>query len=95
MTVIGSELALRWPGGQEDYIPLETLRRQCPCASCQGERDIMGNLHKPPTRPYGPGAFELKQGDFVGGYGYQPRWMDGHSTGIYSWDYLKRIADGK
>jgi DUF971 family protein len=25
----------------------------------------------------------------------QPVWADGHSTGIYSFDYLKRIADEK
>ncbi|HMD53902.1 MAG TPA: gamma-butyrobetaine hydroxylase-like domain-containing protein [Phycisphaerae bacterium] len=28
----------------------------------------------------------------VGGYAIQPAWADGHNTGIYSFDYLKRIA---
>ena len=31
----------------------------------------------------------------VGGYAIQPVWADGHNTGIYSFDYLQRIADGK
>jgi len=28
----------------------------------------------------------------VGGYAIQPVWADGHATGIYSFDYLRRIA---
>jgi len=92
LTQIGSELALKWPDGQEDFIPLETLRRGCPCASCMGEQDVMGKVHRPPTKPYGPGAFSLVQSSWVGGYGFQPRWADGHGTGIYSWEYLRRLA---
>jgi DUF971 family protein len=29
----------------------------------------------------------------VGGYAIQPVWGDGQATGIYSFDYLKRVAD--
>jgi DUF971 family protein len=28
----------------------------------------------------------------VGGYAIQPVWGDGHATGIYSFDYLKRVG---
>lgn len=93
VTPIGLELALKWPDGREDYISLEHLRRHCPCAGCQGETDALGQLHRGPTRPYGPGAFTLIQSDPVGGYGFQPRWADGHGTGIYSWEYLRRLAE--
>ena len=41
---IGNELAIRWEDGSESFIPLETLRRCCPCASCHGETDILGNV---------------------------------------------------
>ena len=34
--VIGSELALKWDDASESFIPMETLRRACPCAGCQG-----------------------------------------------------------
>ena len=34
--VIGGELAISWADGAESFIPLEKLRRQCPCASCKG-----------------------------------------------------------
>jgi len=35
--VVGRELAIVWDDGREDYIPLEKLRRNCPCAMCKGE----------------------------------------------------------
>ena len=90
---IGNELAIKWPDGGESFIPLEKLRRACPCAGCQGETDIMGNRYKNPDQPLTAAAFELKRIISVGGYGIQPTWGDGHGTGIFSFDYLKQVAD--
>jgi DUF971 family protein len=89
---IGSELAVKWDDGQESYIALETLRRACPCAGCKGERDVMGNLHKGPDLTLTPLSFQLRRIDRIGGYAIQPVWGDGHNSGIYSFDYLRRIA---
>ncbi|HVE15173.1 MAG TPA: gamma-butyrobetaine hydroxylase-like domain-containing protein, partial [Chthoniobacterales bacterium] len=46
-----------------------------------------------PAKEYNSRSFELQSYDFVGGYGLQPRWGDGHSTGIYSFAYLRRLAE--
>ena len=92
---IGNELAVKWDDGGENFIPLENLRRACPCAGCKGEMDILGNLYKNPEKPLSAKAFELVKLVSVGGYAIQPFWADGHNTGIYSFDYLKRIAAGK
>jgi DUF971 family protein len=89
---IGSELAIKWDDGSEDYILLEKLRRACPCAGCKGETDIMGNVYRSPEKPLTAKAFELVKIVGVGGYAIQPVWADGHATGIYSFDYLKRVA---
>jgi DUF971 family protein len=89
---VGNELAVKWDDGRESYIPLEQLRRHCPCAGCQGETDIMGNLYKNPDKPLNPNAFELVRLTTVGGYAIQPTWGDGHNTGIYSFEYLFRLA---
>ena len=89
---IGNELAVKWDDGSESFIPLRTLRRCCPCAGCQGEGDILGNVHKNPGRPLTQAAFELVRFDRVGGYAIQPVWADGHATGIYSFDYLKQVV---
>jgi DUF971 family protein len=88
---VGAELAIRWEDNSESYIPLEKMRRHCPCAGCKGEIDVMGNLYKGPDKPLTPSAFQLLRINNVGGYAISPVWADGHSTGIYSYDYLKRL----
>jgi DUF971 family protein len=45
-----------------------------------------------PNVTYSPESFQLTGFDIVGGYALQPRWADGHSTGIYSFTYLRRIG---
>ena len=89
---IGRELAIQWEDGGESYITLEKLRRHCPCAGCKGEVDVMGNLHKGPEQALSPRAFELQRLGSVGGYALQPVWGDGHATGLYSYDYLRKLA---
>jgi DUF971 family protein len=92
---LGSELAIKWDDGSESYVALEKLRRHCPCAGCMGEGDIMGNVYKNPDKPLTPNAFQLSRIANVGGYAIQPVWGDGHSSGLYSFDYLKRVAEGQ
>jgi DUF971 family protein len=90
---IGDELAIKWDDGGETFVPLEKLRRHCPCAGCKGEVDVMGRLHKGPEQHLSPPSFQLMQIDTVGGYALQPFWRDGHGTGLYSFDYLRKVAD--
>ena len=95
MQRIGEELAIRWDDGSESFVPLEKLRRACPCAGCKGEVDIMGNLYKNPDLPLKPASFQLRSIANVGTYAVQFYWGDGHSTGLYSFDYLRRVAAAK
>ena len=90
---IGDELAVKWDDGAEHFIPLEKLRRACPCAGCKGEVDIMGNLYKSPDKPLKPSAFQLVNFAAVGTYAVQFTWADGHNSGIYAFDYLRRVAE--
>lgn len=89
--LLGSELAIKWDDGTETYIPFEKLRRSCPCAGCCGETDIMGNLYKNPEKPLTPQAFQISSIAKVGTYAIQPTWADGHNSGLFAFDYLKRI----
>lgn len=93
LELIGTELAVQWEDGQESYIPLEVLRRNCPCATCKGEVDVMGQLHKGPESRLLPSSFEVLRLAHVGGYAIQPTWGDGHASGIYPYDYLRRLSD--
>ncbi|NQW99094.1 DUF971 domain-containing protein [bacterium] len=91
-TIIADELALSFGDGDEVYLGLPLLRRACPCAGCQGEPDALGRVMRPVV-DHGPRAFELEKFAPVGGYAIQLFWGDGHSTGIYSYAYLKKLAE--
>jgi len=88
---IGDELAIAWNDETESFLKLELLRRACPCAACGGEPDVLGHVVRPHLS-YSENSFELLGFDLAGGYAIQPRWADGHSTGIYSFTYLRRLA---
>ena len=90
---IGEELAIKWDDGTETYIPLVKLRRHCPCAACKGEVDIMGRVYNGQDRLLPPEAFRLARVVNVGGYALQPIWGDGHNTGLFPYDYLRRVAE--
>ncbi|MCX8155174.1 MAG: DUF971 domain-containing protein [Verrucomicrobiae bacterium] len=92
LQVIGQELAIKWDDGREDFLGLEFLRRHCPCAGCKGEMDIMGKVYKAPDKPLTPAACQLTRLLPVGNYAVNLLWADGHQAGIYSFDYLRRLA---
>lgn len=92
IAAVAGELAVAWSDGSETYFPLEFLRRACPCAVCGGEPDVLGRLIRPEVK-YSEKSFRLNRFEFVGGYAMQPEWADGHRTGIYSWQYLQRLAE--
>jgi DUF971 family protein len=69
------------------------LRRACPCAACGGEPDVLGNItSRPGGVSYSDASFQLTGFEIIGGYAVQPRWGDGHVTGIYSFQYLRRLS---
>ena len=79
-------LEVGFAGGQTFRIPFELMRIYSPSAEVQG---------------HGPGQEVLQTGkrevgldalDPVGNYAVQPRFSDGHDTGIYSWDYLWHLG---
>ena len=89
-TVIGDQLALAWSDGQESYMALEDLRRGCPCAACQGEPDAMGRVLKPQVQ-FTERSFQALKIEQLGGYALQVTWGDRHSSGIYTFDLLRRF----
>lgn len=89
--LIGNELALSFADGHEAYLPLPMLRRACPCALCQGEPDAMGRVIRPMVE-HGPKSFELLKFEIVGGYALQLFWSDGHSSGLFTFAYLQKLA---
>ncbi len=90
LEIIGTDLCIVWEGGDETFIPLDRLRQSCPCASCIGEPDILGRVNRPMNT--GGGSAVLKSYRWVGGYGFQPIWADGHESGIFPYKLLKELG---
>lgn len=90
LQIIGKELAIAWSDGHETFLALEAVRKACPCAVCNGEPDVLGRGDKPEVKHTGS-SFDLTSYEMVGGYGWQPKWADGHGTGIFSVGYLRRL----
>ena len=89
---IGSELAIAWSDGTESYLPLEALRRACPCAACGGEPDVLGYVIRPQV-VFTPQSFVLTGFQIIGSYALQPAWADGHGTGLYTFRQLRHLAE--
>jgi DUF971 family protein len=79
-------LEVAFSDGKRFELPYEFLRVYSPSAEVRG---------------HGPGQEVLQTGkkdvdilslEPVGSYAVQPRFSDGHATGIYSWDYLYELG---
>lgn len=81
-------LAVEWDTGHRAVFEARALRLACPCAECVEEmtgRPLIDPARVPAdVRPLGV--------DLVGGYGIRVRWSDGHSTGIYTFERLRRVC---
>ncbi len=77
-------IRITWNDGHVGQYEQEYLRGYCPCALCQGHG---GRLRFIPV----PGAM-LEEIRGVGNYAVEFIWRDGHTTGIYSYDYLRSIC---
>lgn len=86
-------LEIVWANHTTSIIPLRVLRKFCPCASCQGERDLLGRQLLPVVRTIYDGPITALGAELVGNYAVRILWSDQHSTGIYSFEYLRRLAE--
>ncbi len=87
-------LEITWNDGASCRYPLSELREACPCVECRGGHAFMGREHDPddilvlkPKRSY-----MMEKLDPIGNYAIQPTWDDGHHTGLYTWEYLRRLC---
>ena len=86
------ELSIVWDDEHASIISLYTLRDNCPCAGCQGETVLL-KKYTPEPQPQLPGRYDLIGIQQVGHYAIQMSWGDHHSTGIYTWEYLRNLCE--
>jgi DUF971 family protein len=93
----GAGVDIVWADGHSSHFEFPYLRDHCPCATCNDERakkDSPGDvkLASSPLLPmYKPKA-RAQGATQVGNYAIQINFTDGHSTGIFSYDYLRALC---
>lgn len=89
-------LTIHWPDGRVSFYTIAHLRRMSPSAETRElRRELSENpLAILPSRAQGAGPIEAEGAELVGNYALRIRFSDGHSTGIYSWKYLRDIDHG-
>lgn len=74
--------------GHQGFFPARALRLACPCAACVEEmsgRALLDPAGVPvDIRPLSLGL--------VGAYGLRVQWSDGHGTGIYTFEQLRKAC---
>src|SRR3712207_5409280 len=86
-----AEITIVWSDGNEATYNASDLRRKCPCAGCvnewTGERML-----KPEAVAEG---LTFSSIGVVGRYALNFNFSDGHETGIFSFKYLRELAENK
>jgi len=80
---------MSWDDGSSQTLGYELLRGYCPCAHCQGHGAGPKKFIAPPQN------LALEGIKSVGHYALQFSWSDGHSTGIYTFAYLRELGAGQ
>ena len=85
-------LTLEWADGTTSYFSIPYLRRMSPSADVKELREQIAKnpLTVLPARPAG-GPLTALGAELVGNYAIRITFSDGHSSGIYSWRYLREI----
>ena len=80
------DVKIVWQDGHESVYPAREMRLACPCAGCVDEMTgavrVIATSIPQDVRP-------LKI-DVVGRYAISIHWSDGHNTGIYSFEHLRK-----
>ncbi len=82
------DVKITWQDGHVSTYPARELRLACPCAACVDE--VTGHVRVIATSV--PQDVHPLKIDVVGRYAISVQWSDGHNTGIYPFDRLRKIC---
>ncbi len=92
----GAGVDIVWSDGHSSHFDFAYLRDLCPCALCNDERSkkdaLAGTMGSAAVLPMFKPKARAQSAEAVGNYAVQIKYSDGHSTGIYSFDYLRTIS---
>jgi DUF971 family protein len=86
--VQNAALRITWEDGHVSTLPFRELRLNCPCALCRDEWTGR-RLIDPATVPE---VLRSTRAEVVGNYALSFAFSDGHGTGIYSFEILRKLC---
>jgi prepilin-type processing-associated H-X9-DG protein len=90
-----SELTIAWGDGHISVYPFSLLRDACPCVGCRS-REESQTTESDPTKLLIPlfdaRTTQIQELQTMGNYALNILWADGHSYGIYTWEYLRGLC---
>ena len=81
------DVKITWQDGHESIYPARELRLACPCAACVDE--VTGQMRLIASS-VAQNVHPVKI-DLIGRYAISIQWSDGHNTGIYSFERLRKL----
>lgn len=91
----GEGVVVEWRDGHQSRYTFPYLREHCPCATCRDRRaqgqSVVGSRVRGDLPLYQEPARALRA-EPVGHYAVRFDFSDAHGTGIYSFEYLRRIC---
>jgi DUF971 family protein len=95
----GAGVDIGWADGHRSHYDFALLREMCPCAMCNDERakkqqDVAtsGSDSSKDLLPMFKPKPRARAAKAIGNYALQIDFTDGHTTGIYSFEYLRTIC---
>ena len=89
---LSHSLSIQWNDGMLSELFYRELREKCPCARCNAEKQQDDPFRLLQSDEYWE-KLHLVGIQPVGRYAIQLQWSDGHKTGIYTFNFLRELAD--
>lgn len=87
-------LEIEWADGSTSFFPVGYLRRMSPSADARHLREELARNPLTVLPAGGGEPLSATSAELVGQYALKIAFSDGHTTGIYSWAYLREIDPG-
>lgn len=85
-------LTISWKDGRSTTLDAPTLRKACPCATCnETRRKQTEQLFNILSSDPGQGPPQITGASLIGNYAIQLIWADGHSSGIFDFKLLRSM----
>jgi DUF971 family protein len=88
----GAGVDIEWADGHRSHYEFSYLRERCPCAVCNDERGRKSDTLQSGPLPLYKARVTARSASPVGHYAVQFDFSDGHTTGIFSFGYLREIC---